>query len=410
MGLYLDMLGNDGEDSIQGTSPDQNFAREIMQVFTIGLNRMWPDGTLVVDSAGNPVPTYDQTVVEGLASLFTGWNYNQPLQANGRLPTNWQPAADNSDPMVLVPTHHDLGPKLLLDHVVLPGAFGSEADPTSTNFDNYCAQELKAALDAIFNYPNVGPFFCRQLIQRLVTSSPSPDYVYRVAQAFNDNGAGVRGDLQAVIQAILLDYEARSPDMASDPTFGKQREPLLRATALARAFPAAPGLSTWQVGATDSELGQTPLEAPNVFNFFSPHFEFPGELAAAGLTTPEFQLTTAATVSSQMAFFQEALVGAATPTNLTSFRQDGSVMMDMSPWITPDYTSSTNGLSALLDGLNTLLMGGRLSTNAEAVIFNYISNPTNCPCDTPPTPTEMSAIVLSAIHLMVVSPDYIIQK
>ena len=371
---------------------------------------MWPDGSLVVDSAGNPVPTYHQPVVEGFASVFTGWNYNQPGQPDGRLPSNWQPAADYSDPMTLVPAHHDLGPKLLLDLVVLPGAVGSQADPTSVDYDSYCSQDLEAALDWIFNHSNVGPFVCRQLIQRLVTSSPSPGYVYRVAQVFNDNGAGVRGDLQAVISAILLDYEARSTDMVSEPTFGKQREPLLRATALARAFPAPAGLSTWQVGYTEDDLHQTPLRAPSVFNFFDHSYQFPGELASAGLTTPEFQLTTDATVPNQSDFFKEAMVGADNPGNLTSFRQDGSVMMDMGPWITPDYTGSTDGLSALVDGLNTLLMGGQLSANAKAIILNYISDPTKFPYDTPPTPAQMSSIVLSAIHLMVISPDYMIQK
>ncbi len=140
--------------------------------------------------------------------------------------------------MVLVPTHHDLNTKLLLDNVVLPPAWGSQADPSSTNFDTYCSQDLELALDSIFNHQNVGPFICRQLIQRLVTSSPSPAYLYRVVQAFNDNGAGVRGDMQAVIRAILLDYEARSPVALAAASFGKQREPLLRVTAAARAFPA----------------------------------------------------------------------------------------------------------------------------------------------------------------------------
>jgi uncharacterized protein (DUF1800 family) len=322
---------------------------------------------------------------------------------------NWQPQADNTDPMVLVPAHHELGAKLLLDNVVLPAAQGSQADPGSTNFDNYGSQDLESALDSIFNHQNVGPSVCRQLIQRLVTSSPSPEYVYRVAQVFADNGTGVRGDLQAVIKAILLDYEARSSDLVTQSTFGKQREPLLRATALARAFPAA-GLSTWQVGATDNDLYQTPLQAPTVFNFFDPHYHFPGELASAGLTTPEFQLTTDATVPSQMKFFQDALVGAASSNSLIGFRQDGSVMMDVEPWVTPDYTGSTNGLSALVDGLNTLLLGGQLSAAAKAVIVNYTSDPANFPYDTPPTPAQMSAIVLDAVYLIAISPDFIIQK
>ena len=250
MGIYLDMLGNDRGNITTGIHANENYAREIEQLFSIGLNRMWPDGTLVLNSQGSLVPTYNQNVIMGFASVFTGWTYNQPNQANGRLPTNFFPPSDYIDPMVLVPGHHELGTKLLLDNVVLPQAWGSQADPTSTNFDVYCSQDLEAALDSLFNHQNVGPFICRELIQRLVASNPSRDYVYRVTQKFNDNGAGVRGDLQAVIKAILLDYEARSTNVSSLATSGKQREPLLRATAIARAFPA-PG----SIGGTYNENG-----------------------------------------------------------------------------------------------------------------------------------------------------------
>src|SRR5205085_3724496 len=138
----------------------------------------------------------------------------------------------------LVPAHHDLGTKTVLDNAVLPAALGSASDPTNPEFDSYGPDDLEQALGSIFYNENVGPFICRQLIQRLVTSSPSRDYVYRVVQAFNNNGGGVRGDMKAVIRAILLDYEARSSRMLDDPGFGKQREPLLRATAVARAFAA----------------------------------------------------------------------------------------------------------------------------------------------------------------------------
>ena len=242
MGLFLNMLGNDRGNIVTGIHANENYAREIEQLFSIGLNRMWPDGTLVMNSQGTLVPTYNQNVIMGFASVFTGWSYHQANQSNGRLPTNFFPPSDYVNPMVLVPTHHELGTKLLLDNVVLPAAAGTQANPSSTNFDAYCSQDLEAALDALFNHQNVGPFICRELIQRLVTSNPSRDYLYRVVQVFNDNGAGVRGDLQAVLKAILLDYEARSPQISAMASFGKQREPLLRATALARAFPASTSL------------------------------------------------------------------------------------------------------------------------------------------------------------------------
>lgn len=254
MGLYLDMRGNDMGSMITGIHANENYGREIMQLFSVGLNREWPDGTLVLNSQGNLVPTYDQNVIMGFASVFTGWNYYQANQSNGRLPLNFYPASNYTNPMVLVPTHHELGTKLLLDNVMLPQAWGNQANPAATNFDQYGLQDLEMALDSIFNNQNVGPFICRQLIQRLVTSSPSPGYLYRVVQKFNDNGSGVRGDLQAVLAAILLDYEARSPAMETAPGFGKQREPLLRVTAAARAFPSPAPIAASYVETTNRTI------------------------------------------------------------------------------------------------------------------------------------------------------------
>ena len=243
MGLYLDMRRNDKANPNLGTRPNENYAREIMQLFSVGLNRMWPDGTLVLDSQGEIVPTYDQHTIEGYARVFTGWNYYQTSSVKGRLPTYWNPPSNYTNAMILVAQHHELGAKSLLDNIVLPPAAGPQRDFTTTNFDAYCSQDLDKALDSIFYNENVGPFICRQLIQRLVTSQPSRDYVYRVVQAFDNNGTGVRGDMKAVLKAILLDYEARSPALLAQPTFGKQREPVLRATAVARAFPGPATLS-----------------------------------------------------------------------------------------------------------------------------------------------------------------------
>src|ERR1039457_398566 len=212
------MQGNDVSSIVTGLHANENYAREIQQLFSIGLNRMWPDGTLVMNSQNSIVPTYNQNVVSGFASVFTGWNYYQTNQANGRLPSNFGPPANYTNPMVLVPTHHELGTKQLLDNVVLPAAQGSQTNSSSTNFDSYCSADLEQALDSIFYNPNVGPFVCRQLIQRLVTSNPSRDYLYRVVQKFNDNGSGFLGDLSAVITAILLDYEARSTNLLAQST------------------------------------------------------------------------------------------------------------------------------------------------------------------------------------------------
>ncbi|MDQ6656152.1 MAG: DUF1800 family protein, partial [Verrucomicrobiota bacterium] len=259
MGIYLDMRGNQKGSPATGLHPNENYAREMMQLFSLGLNRLWPDGTLVLDSQGSLVPTYDQKVVEGAARALTGWNYGQDLQANGRLPTNFNPAANYLDPMVLVPTKHELGAKQLLDNAVVPAARGysltgapvpgSEADPAQVAFDAYCLQDLEKAIDSMFNNPSVGPFVCRQLIQRLVSSNPSPAYLHRVVQQFNDDGSAqhVRGNMQAVIRAILLDGEARSTSLpaATSSIAGKQREPLLRLTGPARAFPSIATTGTY---------------------------------------------------------------------------------------------------------------------------------------------------------------------
>lgn len=264
MGRYLDMLGNDKPNKATGLHPNENYAREIMQLFSIGLNRTHPDGSLMINSKGQPIPTYDQDAIIGLAHVFTGWTYNQfdPAAPPAIRPTAFPSASNWILPMTEVPSHHFTGQKRVLNNVVLPGlptlpslSGNPVLDPYATHtstqintpeYQALPAQEIDGSHDSLFNHPNCGPFICRQLIQRLVTSTPSRGYVYRVVSAFNDNGGGhvlpaddhLRGDMKAVIKAILLDYEARSTTARSAQGFGKQREPLVRATQLARAFPA----------------------------------------------------------------------------------------------------------------------------------------------------------------------------
>lgn len=271
MGVYLDMRGNAKGNIQTGLHPNENYAREILQLFSTGLYRVWPDGTLVLDSNGNAVPTYDQSVITGYARVFTGWTWGQAM-AGGRLPTSFNPSPNYLDPMVLVPANHELGGKILLDNVVLPAATivsqsDTSTDPSSNHtvqttdpvlgpgnlvtttitnrYDLNGVKDLEAALDNIMANSSTGPYICRQLIQRLVTSHPKPEYVHRVVQAFDgekyvdSQAAGVRGDMKEVFRAILLDYEARDPAAAADAKFGKQREPLMRITGPARSFPAA---------------------------------------------------------------------------------------------------------------------------------------------------------------------------
>ncbi len=244
MGRYLDMLRNDKPNLATGLIPNENYAREILQLFSLGLNRMHPDGSLILSSKGLPIPVYDQEAIVGFAHGFTGWDYGYTgsTRTSFNAPSNWV------DPMRVVPARHYVGKKRLLNNVVLPGldlAAGVAIDPFATHttaqindpaYQQLGDVELEAMHDQIFQHPNFGPFFCRQLIQRLVTSTPSRGYIYRVTSKFNDNGSGTRGDMKAVIKAILLDYEARSITASNSPGYGKQREPVNRVTQLVRAF------------------------------------------------------------------------------------------------------------------------------------------------------------------------------
>ena len=283
MGRYLDMLGNDKPNIAKGLHPNENYAREIMQLFSIGLNRLHPDGSLVLNSKGLPIPTYDQNAIIGFAHAFTGWTYNQ-ANVSGYLPTNFSPSGNWIDPMKEVPSHHYTGQKRLLDNVVLPGlpkipslanaVLDPDLTPTTTQiqsaeFQALPALELSATHAALFKHPTCAPFICRQLIQRLVTSTPSRGYVYRVVRAFNGErntagvATGVRGDMKEVIRAILLDYEARSTTARIAQGYGKQREPVLRVTAMARAFPAPATISGTYVQ-TDNGIAITTASTHNL--------------------------------------------------------------------------------------------------------------------------------------------------
>jgi uncharacterized protein (DUF1800 family) len=272
MGVYLSMLGNQRPNAAQNIRPDENYARELMQLFTIGLVELNTDGTPRLDPASQPIPTYSQSAIEGFAHVYTGWTYaGAPgfLQAR---PT----AANQVVPMQLYPAFHDTGPKVLLAGVTVPANQTGE-------------QDLDAALDNIFAHANVGPFIARRLIERLVTSNPSPAYVSRVAQRFNDNGRGVRGDLATVVAAILLDAEARGANTA---TTGKLKEPLLRITQLWRAYNATAANGSYATNSLNGLIGQGPLQAPSVFNFFSPFYAPPGEIRDGGLVAPELEIAT----------------------------------------------------------------------------------------------------------------------
>lgn len=369
MGQFLDMLHNDKANPSTGRNPNENYAREVMQMFTIGVYRLNLDGSLMLDAQNSPILTYDQNVVMGLAAVFTGWNFAQtgtPVW-NGAVP-NYR------DPMIPIAGRHQTTSKTILNGVVVP------ANQTAQ-------QDLKIALDTIFNHPNVGPFVCQQLIQRLLTSNPSPAYVYRVASVFNNNGGGVRGDLKAVIRAILLDYEARAVAMTANQGYGHLREPVIRFTNLLRAFDATCPTGKYTINA--NALAQVPLHAPTVFNFFSPDFSAPGLIAEAGLMSPEFAITTGTTVVAQANLMRSTI-------NSGNGPSDNRTTLDVSAEL-----SLAGNPSQLVDHLNTVLMANGMSAPMRTTLINAITQIAAS------DPTER---VRTALYLVINSPEFAIQK
>ncbi|WP_423599240.1 DUF1800 domain-containing protein [Roseateles sp. MS654] len=286
MGAYLAMRGSKKEDG-KGRQPDENFAREVMQLFTIGLVQLNLDGT-VRTSGGRPIETYDQTTVTELARAFTGWDFDTAGNTGPEYAVMRRPMAHNA-------AYFSSGEKPVLGTTIPASADG----PTA----------LRQALDILAAHPNVGPFFGRQLIQRFVCSNPSPAYVQRVAQVFNNNGQGVRGDLQAVLRAVLLDPEARLVDAGASNS-GKLREPVLRFVQVARnvAVTSAGQWSIYETTDAETRLGQSPFFSPSVFNFFRPGYVPPNSgMTAAGVTAPEFQLVNEVTVTGYLNFMQRFL-------------------------------------------------------------------------------------------------------
>lgn len=373
MGTYLDMLANDKANLVTGTVPNENYGREVMQLFTIGLVKLNPDGTIVLDGNAKPIPTYGQSEVIGFSTVFTGWNFAQDGLGWDYVTENWR------QPMKHVPAHHDPAPKLLLDGSVLPPGQTGE-------------QDLKDAHDALFNHQNCGPFIARSLIQRLVTSNPSPAYIYRVAKKFANNGSGVRGDMKAVIKAILLDYEARSATSLANPNFGKQREPMVRVATVYRAFNARAFNNRFQLSTYDvsPDFGQAFLDAPSVFNFFSPFFSLSGELATAGLMSPEYQITTDTTAIASSNNIRNRIAATKTPLYPSSIGLD----------LTAQVALASNP-AALVDSLNTIMLAGQMSSGLRTQLINAV---TAQPAGYPLGRAQI------AVQLLATSPEFCVQK
>lgn len=303
MGFYLSHVKNKKGDPATNTFPDENFAREVMQLFSIGLWELNADGTRKTDPmTGKHIPTYTNADITQFARVFTGLSYGPLSETNFNVypnPPKWLVPMRGHD------AHHDLAPKFLLNGAELPARTASNPDTgTATMLD------VNAAIDNLFNHPNVGPFIGRQLIQRLVTSNPSPAYIGRVSAAFADNGSGVRGDMKAFIRAILMDPEARDGAKLADPHWGKPREPFLRCVNYGRAFNArSSGVDFYQVSQFNFDQQQQPYNSPSVFNFYLPNYLPPGPVGDAGLVAPEFQILNATTAVSSPNYFYNSISG-----------------------------------------------------------------------------------------------------
>lgn len=381
MGIYLSMLGNEKPDDSRNIRPDENYARELMQLFSIGLVQLNIDGSPVLVS-GNTVPTYDQDIIKAFAHVYTGWNFNGTTQ------DNWYwPEFDTLEPMTVVEAYHDKGEKHILNNVVIPANQSAEDD-------------LNMALDNIFNHDNVGPFLSKQLIQRLVTSNPSPDYIQRVAQTFNDNGNGVRGDLASVVKAILMDDEARNGHENNPQTFGKIREPLLKATHLWRAFNATSPNDRYQFGWPDYFFAQAPLASPSVFNFFSPIFAPPGEISELNMVAPELQITTESYITRTTNFFAYSALWALKNSDKEEDDEDEEkderILIDLEPLI-----EFSDDPQALIEHFNTLLFGGTMPTNMQTILIEAFEQTDYL------RPYERLSNLL---FLIMASPQYAVQR
>ena len=392
MGQWLAMQGNDKGNA--NTDPDENYAREVMQLFTIGLYQLNDDGTQKLDGTGKPIPTYSNVDVTGLAKVFTGWSWNIP---GNNSDTAWSSCCiyvgtgfgEDLLPMQAFDGHHSTLQKDFLGVTIAPSA-----SPDTVG-------DMKTALDTLFNHPNLPAFFSRQMIQRLVTSNPSPDYVARVANVFKDNGSGVRGDLKAVFTAILLDPEARdSAGDFSNPQYGKVREPLLRYAKWARAFTAQSRTGGYYMGSLEDPiwgLGQMTLRSPTVFNWFAPGYVPPNtSIETAGLGAPEMQITNVSTVVGYLNFMQGS-IGADSDNGTDIFANYGT---ELGLAATPDQ---------LVDRVNLLMMAGEMDGTLRSQILNAVS--------AIPIPTSgqsainaaLAARVKTAIYLTMAAPSFCAQ-
>jgi uncharacterized protein (DUF1800 family) len=396
MGRWLNTLGNRRADS-SGRVPDENYAREVMQLFTIGLQQLNPDGTPRIGANGQPVETYTNADVQDLAKVFTGYDFDWTGTTTSPDPQNATGTIESVDyvlkPMTTDPSkwrrpratgYHEPGAKSFLGTTIPAGTAPADG--------------LKMALDTLFNHPNVGPFFARQMIQRLVTSNPTPGYVQRVAAVFADNGRGVRGDLAAVFRAIWLDDEALAAANVTSNSFGKLREPILRLAQWARTFGASSQSGNWTVAETrdpSNRLSQSPLRSPSVFNFFRPGYVPAGSSTAASqMVAPELQLVNESTAPAYINFMQRVIAG------------QESVTRDLATPYTEEVAIAHDA-ARLLDRLDLLLTANQLSPESRALIRGALDAVVVTEASDAATKLRR---VHTAVLLVMAAPEYLLQR
>ena len=396
MGVYLSTRGNRKEDTSRGSVPDENYAREVMQLFTIGLYQLNNDGSRKLDANNQPIETYTNADVSNLSRVFTGYDFDFTGTTVGATLENpqWpvrtpeyltQPMT--SDPKKMEWQRPD-------EHSMLAVTFLGLTIPANTP----APQQLNLALNHLFNHPNVGPFFAHQMIQRFVTSNPSPAYIGRVASVFDNNGSGVRGDLRAVFKAILLDSEAVNTAGLTSPTFGKVREPILRFVQWARTFGATSTSGNWRIGDLSDNttgLGQSALRSPSVFNFYRPGY-VPANTAIStnSLVAPEFQLANEISGPGYVNFMASTI------------SSTSGVGGDVKAGYASEIALAENS-TALLDRICLLLAANQISNTTKATIKTALDATTVTAAS---TIAEKQRRVYAAILLVMASPDYLIQK
>ncbi|MEP6483415.1 MAG: DUF1800 family protein [Rudaea sp.] len=388
MGKMLTYMKNEGQfPQGSGLSPDENFARELMQLFSIGLIERNQDFSPLL-IGGNTVPTYDPTVITANARVFTGLSYNTvfPNGWRGYISdgVNYSPA--QWMPMSCYENHHDEGTKTVIDAILIDNPV-----PNCDQIDPNSHGDIKQLVNILANHHNTAPFISRQLIQRFTSSNPSPQYIQRVVNVFNDNGHGVYGDLGAVIAAILTDTEATSGTTGSSQyVFGKLREPLLKLTALWRYYSAASTSGIYVIPNPSQKYGQAPLDSPSVFNFYLPDYLPPGEMADATLYGPEFQISgesSVVSVANDLTTRANLYLGAS--------GTGGAVTIDISPLVALAGTPAD-----LVDQLNHDLMYGSMSAPMRSTLINMVQA----------VSTDPAKRVTSALQVLLASPEFSIQK